>query len=393
MKNIYIYYQNEDNFIGTVYVDFLRGKEIYSFEFSEYALRHSLCYLIIDNEISNISGRQYKKDSSVPYSFLTDLAPDRWGKNLIQRNFDNETLNFSDYLLNVSDVSRMGALRLKLDKNPLFVLEDKDIPPFKFINELEQAAYNYDKFSKNDDWKVLISPGSSLGGSRPKATLYNNDGELYLAKFGHKNDEYDVSKIEYFTYLLAKNVGIDISDSSFIEISNKRSVFLTKRFDRNKEERIHYVSFMTLFGASDGDSSSYSYVDIAEKLQMVSKNPRFDLRELFKRVAFYILVHNFDDHLRNIGMLYKDGGYVLAPCFDVNVSFYKSHLTLTIDGCNDYSLNNLVSNSNYFGIKNDEAKEIVYNMTQIIKETYLKEANRLKIDKNLLSKFEEFLLD
>lgn len=393
MKNIYIYYQNEDNFIGTVYVDFLRGKEIYSFEFSEYALRHSLCYLIIDNEISNISGRQYKKDSSVPYSFLTDLAPDRWGKNLIQRNFDNETLNFSDYLLNVSDVSRMGALRLKLDKNSLFVLEDKDIPPFKFINELEQAAYNYDKFSKNYDWKVLLSPGSSLGGSRPKATLYNNDGELYLAKFGHKDDEYDVSKIEYFTYLLAKNAGIDISDSSFIEISNKRSVFLTKRFDRNKEERIHYVSFMTLFSASDGDSSSYSYVDIAEKLQMISKNPRFDLRELFKRVAFYILVHNFDDHLRNIGMLYKDGGYVLAPCFDVNVSFYKSHLTLTIDGSNDYSMNNLVSNSNYFGIKNDEAKEIVYNMTQIIKETYLKEANRLKIDKNLLSKFEEFLLD
>ena len=393
MKNIYIYYQNEDNFIGTVYVDFLRGKEIYSFEFSEYALRYNLCYLIFDNEISNISGRQYKKDSSIPYSFLTDLAPDRWGKNLIQRNFDNETLNFSDYLLNVSDISRMGALRLKLDKNSLFVLEDKDIPPFKFINELEQAAYNYDKFSRNDEWKVLLSPGSSLGGSRPKATLYNNEGELYLAKFGHKDDEYDVSKIEYFTYLLAKNVGIDISDSSFIEISNKRSVFLTKRFDRNKEERIHYVSFMTLFGASDGDSSSYSYVDIAEKIQMISKNPRFDLRELFKRVAFYILVHNFDDHLRNIGMLYKDGGYVLAPCFDVNVSFYKSHLTLTIDGSNDYSLNNLVSNSNYFGIKNDEAKEIVSNMKQIIKETYLKEASRLKIDKNLLSKFEEFLLD
>lgn len=393
MKNIYIYYQNEDNFIGTVYVDFLRGKEIYSFEFSEYALRHNLCYFIIDNEISNISGRQYKKDSSIPYSFLTDLAPDRWGKNLIQRNFDTETLNFSDYLLNVSDVSRMGALRLKLDKNSLFVLEEKDIPPFKFINELEEAAYNYDKFSENDDWKVLLSPGSSLGGSRPKATLYNNDGELYLAKFGHKDDEYDVSKIEYFTYLLAKNVGIDISDSSFVEISSKRSVFLTKRFDRNKDERIHYVSFMTLFGANDGDSSSYSYVDIAEKLQMTSKNPRFDLRELFKRVAFYILVHNYDDHLRNIGMLYKDGGYVLAPCFDVNISFYKSHLTLTIDGSNDYSLNNLVINSNYFGIKNDEAKAIVSNMKQIIKETYLKEANRLKIDKNLLSKFEEFLLD
>ena len=387
MKKIYIYYQNEQNFIGTVYVDFTRGKEVYSFEFSEYAFTNNLTYLIYDKEISNTLGRQFKKDSSTPYSFLTDLAPDRWGKNLIKRNLGKETLYFSDYLLNVSDISRMGALRLKLDQNEPFVLNEQNIPPFKFINELEHAAYNYDDFSDDNEWRILLSPGSSLGGARPKSSIYNNNGELFLAKFGHKNDDYDVSKIEYFTYLLAKKVGITISDSSLIEIGYNRSVFLTKRFDRNKDARIHYMSFMTLFNASDGNSSEYSYLNIAEKIQELSSQPKIDLNALFKRIAFYIIVHNYDDHLRNIGIVYSNDGFHLSPCFDVNVSFYNSHLTVSINGSNDYSLNNLVNNSKYFALDNVEGQRIVDEMKTIIKGSYLEIASKLKIDKNIVSKF------
>ena len=386
MKNIYIYYQNEQNFIGTVYVDFARGKEVYSFEFSEYAFEHNLTHLIKDKEITNTLGRQFKNDSSKPYSFLTDLAPDRWGKNLIKRKLSNTRIWFSDYLLNVSDISRMGALRLKTNQKESFVLKEESIPPFKFINELEYAAYHYDDFSDNDEWKILLSPGSSLGGARPKSSIYNNDGELYLAKFSHKNDEYDVSKIEYFTYLLAKEVGINISESSLIEIGHNRSVFLTKRFDRNKNERIHYLSFMTLLGTTDGKSNEFSYINVAEKINSLSKQPKEDLKELFKRVAFYILVHNYDDHLRNIGMIYFDGGYRLAPCFDVNVSFYNSHLTVSVDGSDDYSLNNLINNSKYFLLSNDEGTLIVEGMKQNIKNTYLEFANKLKIDSNIVNK-------
>ena len=389
MKSIFIYYQNENNFIGTVYVDFSRGKEVYSFEFSEFAFKNNLTHLIYDKEISSTLGRQFKKDSSKPYSFLTDLAPDRWGKNLIKRSLEKDNIYFSDYLLNVSDISRMGALRLKINQDEPFVLNESNIPPFKFINELEHAAYNYDNFGDDEEWKILLSPGSSLGGARPKSSIYDNDGELYLAKFSHKNDEYDVSKIEYFTYLLAKEVGINISDSSLIEIGHNRSVFLTKRFDRINKERIHYLSFMTLLGTSDGKSSEFSYLDVAEKIASISKNPTNDLTELFRRVAFYILVRNFDDHLRNIGMIYKDGGYLLAPAFDLNISFYNSRLTVSIDGSDDCSLNNLINNSRYFLLSNEEANNLVKEMKAKIKNTYIEFANKLKIDKNILNRIDK----
>ena len=391
MKTIYIYYQNKDNFIGTVYVDFARGKEIYSFEFSEYAFKNNLTYLIYDKEISNTLGRQFKKDSSRPYPFLTDLAPDRWGKNLIKRSLGKENIYFSDYLLNVSDVSRMGALRLKTNQNEPFVKGEKNVPPYKFLNSLERAAYNYENFSSDDEWKILLAPGSSLGGARPKSTIYNNDGELFLAKFSHKNDEFDNPKIEYFTHLLAKECGINVSESSLIEIDNHRSVFLTKRFDRNKDERIHYLSFMTLLGTSDGRSSEFSYIDVAEKLSTISKQPKKDLNELFRRVAFYLLVHNYDDHLRNIGVIYDKDGYILVPCFDVNVSFYNTHLTLSIDGSDDYSLNNLINNSKYFFLSDEDGKRIVEDMKDIINKKYLEFANKLKIDKNLVTIFENYL--
>lgn len=386
MKSIYIYYQNDDVLLGTVYVDFIRGKEIYSFEYSDYALTHNLSNILLDKEIAFSKGRQYKTNSSEPYRFLLDLAPDRWGRNLIKRKISQKTLNFSDYLVNVSDVSRMGALRIKEDLEGPFVLDEKNIPPFKFIKELEHAAYYYDGFSDDDEWKILLSPGSSLGGARPKSSIYSDNGELYLAKFTHKNDEYDISKVEYFTYLLAREVGINFSGSRLIEISSKRSVFLTKRFDREKELRIHYVSFMTILGADEGDSSNYSYLDVAEAVTRLSTSPNDDLLELFKRIAFFIMVHNYDDHLRNIGMLFVDNGYRLSPCFDVNMVFYNSHPTLSIDNSDDYSLENLINHCKYFNLKKDDAISLVDNMRKTIKNSYKRFASECKLEKNLIDK-------
>lgn len=393
MKNIYIYYQNGDVLLGTVYVDFIRGKEIYSFEYSDYALSHNLSNILLDKEIAFVRGRQYKTDSSEPYHFLLDLAPDRWGRNLIKRKNSQKALNFSDYLVNVSDVSRMGALRIKEDLEGPFVLDEKNIPPFKFIKELEHAAYYYDDFSDDDEWKILLSPGSSLGGARPKSSIYNGDGELYLAKFTHKNDEYDISKVEYFTYLLAKEVGINFSQSQLIKILPNRSVFLTKRFDRNKNQRIHYASFMTILDADEGDSSSYSYLNVAEAITRISSSPNNDLLELFKRIAFYILIHNYDDHLRNIGMIFDGEGYRLSPCFDVNMVFYNSHPTLSIDNSDDYSLTNLIGHCNYFNLKKDDANLIVDSMKITIAKSYKRLAMECSLEKNLIDRISLIIED
>lgn len=390
-KKIYIYYKDESNLIGTLYVDTSRNKEMYSFEYSIDALKSNLTSVINDSEIEKIAGRQFKLDSSTPYHFLQDSSPDRWGQNLIKKKLNNKNINYSDYLLNVSDCSRMGALRYKEDINGPFLLDDSNIPPYKFLRELENAAYNYEEFSDDEYWKLLLSPGSSLGGARPKATIYGSQNELYMAKFNHKNDDYDVSKVEYLTYRLAKDVGINFSDSRLIEISSNRSVFLTKRFDRDKEDRIHYVSFMTILNVKEGDSSKYTYLDVAESLIQNSGNPIEDLKELFRRIAFYIIVHNYDDHLRNMGMIYKDGQYRLSPCFDVNITLYNSDLTLSIDGDGNNTLDKLIECASFFRIELEEGRKIIKEMRETISKSFKRVAKEINLDSNIYNHISRFL--
>lgn len=392
MKTLYLCFKDEKNFIGSVYVDFLRGKEVYSFEYSEFALKNNLTNLIIDPEILPSLGRQFKIESSQPYRFLSDLSPDRWGKNLIKRKNNDKTLNFSDYLVNVSDISREGAIRIKLNKEEKFALDDNDVPPLKNIKTLEKAAYFYDELSEDDTWKILLSPGSSLGGSRPKCSVFDGENELYIAKFTHKNDDYDVSKVEYLTYLLAKKCGIDISESKLIEIDEKRSIFLTKRFDRNGIERIHYASFMTILNVKEGKSDTSSYLEVAEAIKRVGCQTKKDLQQLFKRISFYLLVHNCDDHLRNIGMLFGKNGYYLAPCFDVNMTLFPSHLTLPIASSGENNLEHLESLHAYFDLTKEEAHLIVEEQKQIIKDNLEPLANQIHLESDLKQRIIKTLL-
>lgn len=390
-KTIYVYFLNEDKPIGIVYLDDIKGKEIYSFSYTDYAIENNLYNVLLDDEILFVRGRQYKNDSSTPYHFLLDSAPDRWGKNLIKRALGKKNISFSDFLINVSDYSRMGALRYKTNIDGPFELQAQNVPPYKFLRELENVAYNYDEFIEDDEWKALLSPGSSLGGARPKATIYDNNKELYIAKFAHKQDDYDISKVEYLTYRLAKDVGIYFSPSKLIEIAPNRSVFLTKRFDRENGERIHYVSFMTLLNTDEGESSNYSYLDIAECIAKYSDNPTEDLKELFKRVAFYIFVHNYDDHLRNIGMIYRNGRYRLAPCFDANITLYNSHLTVSIDGTSDISLEKLLECSLFFKTNLEEGKAIIEEMKATLSKSFKRIAKEIHLDNSIYNQIAKFL--
>lgn len=384
MKKIYVYYL--DNILGTVYIDNVRNKDIYSFEYSDYALVNNLRYILLDDEILFTKGRQYKDKSNIPYHFLLDSMPDRWGRNLINRKYKGRIISDYQYLMSVSDISRMGALQYKYDIDGPYELDDKDIPPYDYINTLCDAAYNYDELIEDDYWKILLSPGSSLGGSRPKASIYDNDHNLYLAKFNHKQDEYNVSKVEYLSYRLATLVGINISPSRLIDIDNKKSVFLTRRFDRNKDKRIHYVSFMTLFNANEGESGNYTYLDVVEKLSQFSGNINNDLLELFKRIAFYIIIHNYDDHLRNIGMVYIDKRWVLSPCFDVNITLYKGDLSLGIDGINDNTLATLINNHSYFRLSIQEATKIVDDMKNVISNNIVSISKEINIPKEVVDR-------
>lgn len=389
---VYISINDKDVHLGTVFVDNNKGKETYSFEYSEESLLNNYSKIIIDEDIVFAKGRQFKTDSSSPYHFLEDSSPDRWGRNLIKRNEGNKNLSFSDYLLKVSDISRMGALRYKLnDINSPFLGEDNNIPPLKYLSEFENAAYFYNEFDLKEDWKVLLTPGSSLGGARPKATFYDSNGSLYLAKFNHKNDDYNVSKIEYLTYRLAIKCGIDMSESRLINIDNKRSVFVTKRFDRDINKRFHYVSFMTLLSASDGDSSNHSYLEVVDSLLKISSQPLKDLEQLFRRIAFSIIFRNYDNHLRNHGIILKDNKWQLSPCFDINVSPYQGRHSLTVDG-DDMTIENLINNAQYFRLDKKTATEIADQIKGVARTCLSDFCQELSVDKGLKKQLCELII-
>lgn len=257
---------------------------------------------------------------------LADSAPDRWGRNLIEKRIRGEAVvdgrtppvvTEVDYLLGVNDRTRQGALRYRRSETSPFLSESSDVPRLVDLPHLLDATDRLARSDENDlgAIKDLLAAGSaSLGGARPKASVRDR-GRLLLAKFPHHSDDWDVMAWEATALDLAGSCGIDVSAHELIEIGG-RSVLLVERFDRDGDTRIPYVSGMTLLGKRDGENADY--VEIAEAIGEHGDDVREQLAAMWRRVAFSVAIRNTDDHLRNIGFLRRAGGWVLSPMFDVN---------------------------------------------------------------------------
>ena len=361
--------------MGYLYVDNIRGKELQSFEYDEKWLIDDNNRIFIDPDIELFSGRQWASEDKNYFSVFNDSSPDRWGRILLNRkesykaNIEKrtaKTLMDSDYLLGVSDFARMGAIRFMLEGEIDFSSKENDIPPINTLRELESASLSYENEEDIDKYRLLLDPGSSLGGSRPKSNVIDTDGSLWIAKFPSKNDEYDVGKSEYHIYSLAKKCGLNVVESKTAKFSKIGSTFLVKRFDRNQNKRVHFESAMALLGKRDGDKTT-SYLDIASFVKEYGCNVKNDLVELYKRIAFNILVKNTDDHLRNHGFLLKGKSWILSPLYDVNINKDGKYLSLNIDENNSYlDTDILVDTSEYYGITKEEGNKIIKNMKDLI---------------------------
>lgn len=364
--------------LGTLYSEIVRGKEIFSFEYDKGWLKSKFAQ-VIDPDLQLFSGTQYLPGSKNNFGIFLDSSPDRWGRVIMQRREaiiarrekrPAKTLMESDYLLGVYDENRIGGLRFKEEPDGPFLNKDENLsaPPWTSISELQEASLKFEKDEGSDSehlkWlNMLIAPGSSLGGARPKASIYDSAGNLWIAKFPSVNDTKNIGGWEMVVYNLAAKCGINITEAKVEKFSNhQHHTFLVKRFDRIKKERIHFASAMTMLGYTDDKDShaGASYLEIADFIIKYGARVNEDLRELWKRIVFSICVSNTDDHLRNHGFILSEKGWMISPAFDINPNETGTGLSLNISG-NDNSLSFelALETAEYFRLDTNEAKKII----------------------------------
>lgn len=303
---------------------------------------------------------------------FSDCAPDRWGRRLVQKRLramqeEGKTppdVSDIDFLLGVSDVTRQGALRFRRRGETSFADSAHDVPKMLRLPELMHAA---DRVSRDDidvdlsAVKVLLDAGSaSLGGARPKASVLDDDGLLYIAKFPHRSDEWDVMAWEKTALDLAERAGIVTPPRRIVTIDG-RTVLLTERFDRANGQRVGYMSALTMVQGRDGDEHR-DYVDFAAELSDISGATADDLSALWRRIAFSIAIHNTDDHLRNHGFLRRAEGWRLSPAFDINPNpDLAAERATGIGGvtARDAELDALMLHADEFGLNADAASGIL----------------------------------
>ena len=385
-REIFVYFDdcnaNEPTLLGKLLAQETRGKEFFSFAFSDNFLRQKQHVPLLDPELQFYAGAQYA--SAGMFGFFLDSCPDRWGRKLMQRRAATQARNTgkatirlreSDYLLGVYDETRMGALRFKLAPSGAFQNDDSSmaVPPLARLRELEEASRHLEQseeISNVDKWlNMLVAPGSSLGGARPKANVRGLDGELWIAKFPSHKDQSNVAAWEYATMLMARDCGINVPPCELRTLSRYGATFLVKRFDRIGERRIHFASAMTLLGHNDGIDSSdgASYLELAQFIIQNSALPDDDLHELWRRIVFSIAVSNTDDHLRNHGFLLTNAGWRLSPAYDINPNPHGQGLSLNIseeDNALDFAL--AMEVAPLFRLKHDVAEQIIMRVKEVV---------------------------
>ena len=365
----------EPKVIGILSAQQAKGKKAFSFEYDKNWLKTEQKFLL-DPDIQLYGGPQYPNQKE-NFGIFLDSMPDTWGRTLMKRreaqqakdkNEKPKTLYDIDFLLGVYDESRMGALRFKTDPNGGFMDNNKtaSTPPWSSIRELQNAAANFEKDEDNDEVKkwlsVLMAPGSSLGGARPKANVLDADKSLWIAKFPSKTDTTDKGAWEFLAYQLAIKAGIEMAPCRIEKIMGYYHTFFTKRFDRENRERIHFASAMTMTANNEDTimDNPASYLDIAEFISNYGANIEVNLHQLWRRIIFNIAISNTDDHLRNHGFILTTAGWILSPAYDLNPSIEKDGLALNIDTDNnalDFELAKSVGE--YFRLNEKQMESII----------------------------------
>lgn len=404
-KSILVYadwLENEEpQLIGVLSSSLHRGKEIFSFEYDPKWLKRQETRAL-DPALHLFEGRQFAPQGQSNFGLFLDSSPDRWGRFLMNRreaqiareeSRPTRRLLESDYLLGVHDECRIGAIRFKLEQKGAFLDDNQHMasPPIASLRELEHAslAIESKEAENNPDYgkwlKMLIAPGGSLGGARPKASVIDERKQLWIAKFPSQYDDMDVGAWEMLAYQLGITAGIRIAEATLKRFNSNHHTFLSKRFDRTSSgKRIHFASAMTLLQYQDGDdaASGVSYLHFAEFLMREGADPDRDLEQLWKRILFFICISNVDDHLRNHGFLLQPNGWTLSPAYDINPVAHSDGLKLNIsESDNTQSLELIKLVAPYFRVSKKRADALITEMIKTLKG-WRKRASKLGISQS-----------
>ncbi|MEI8123263.1 MAG: type II toxin-antitoxin system HipA family toxin [bacterium] len=365
--------------VGRLWTRERGGREGATFEYAPDWLAHPR-HFALEPALTIGAGPHHTTELNALFGALSDSAPDRWGRALMRRADRRacaaegrpvRTLLEIDYLLRVHDVSRLGALRFAESADGPFLAEGAGdpIPPLVALPRLLAASEHVMAEEDSDeDLRLLLAPGSSLGGARPKASVLDSRGTLCIAKFPSPVDEWATVLWEAVALSLAGKAGMTVPSWSLETVAGKK-VLIVDRFDRRGHIRIPFLSAMSMLGAQDHQTRCY--LEMADALRRWGASPREDLKALFRRIVFNVLISNTDDHLRNHGFLFQDpAGWRLAPAYDLNpmpVDVKPRVLCTEIEfGDASASLDLALRVAEYFEVKSHEARQVVREVGQSV---------------------------
>ena len=355
-----------------------RGSESASFGYDDRYLADPDAYAL-DPALPLVTGTLQTAVGHALFGAFSDSTPDRWGRNLIQRAerarakaaaTAPRSMSEADLLLGVRDDLRQGALRFRLSNQvPFMAAEDSGVPVLTDLPVLLAIAARAERDTAGyEDLQRLLRAGSSLGGARPKAHVLGAAGRVAIAKFpSPSSDTWNVMAWEKVALDLARDGGLAVPDSQLIRIGDQH-VLVIDRFDRRGAARIGYASAKTMLEAGNGDQRSY--LEIAAVIEERSTAATAELRQLWRRMAFSILISNTDDHLRNHGFLHERGeSWTLSPAFDLNPNpgAGAKYLSTSIDFTGTRaSIDTLMSVAAYFRLATGDALAVLAEVTQAV---------------------------
>lgn len=396
---------NDPVLIGTLWSLPTRERELFKFQYDDHWLKSQSNHYL-DPYLQFYSGAFFPANEADNFGMFLDSATGAWGRLLMQQR-ENATarrekrevkiLNESDFLLGVFDYFRSGALRFKTEIDGEFVTSDEQfiLPSLSSLRELEYASmicsggdFNNKELLLSID--TLAASGAALGGKRPKASVIDNDWQMWIAKFPDVNDEIDIGGWEFIAHTMAGIAGIQTASGMVRKLNSHHHTFISQRFDRTlKGERIHFASAMTLLGYSDRDvGTRRSYLDLAEFIMRHGADVKHDLEELWRRIVFNIAIRNTDDRLDNHGFLLSQEGWKLSPAYDLNPDTRGGGLSLNIsEHLNSLDYDLALSVADYFRVKHERAKSIVQEVKVVTGQwrKFATDAGMLKSEQERMS--------